>query len=169
MSLFKGILNFVKKPIAFVAKTAGAVIGLPALGNVASNLINSIGGAPKAKQMATAAAAAGAVSTVAVANTLEKSGVPPTKDNVLALSQAIQEVAVKSPDINAKSKSDVAIVEIVGNKQAVSAASATASSAAASTANSKTFILWDYIKSYWYFALPSGLLVVYLVYKSFKK
>jgi len=151
MSLFKGILNIIKKPIAFVAKTAGTLVGLPALGTLASNVINSIGGAPKVKQMAVAAAASGAVDTTKVAETLVANNVAATPANIAAVSSAIPVVAAADPTIPNIQKASQLPISDTANKLPT------------------TFKLWNYIKSYWYLALPSGLLVVYLVYKSLKK
>lgn len=164
MGLFKGILNFVKKPVAFVAKTAGAIVGLPALGTAVGNVINSIGGAPKVQKMAVAAAASGAISAVEVANTLEKNGVTPTKEIVAEVSKVVQKVAVDSPEVSVQTKSELPITS--GN---IASATSTTASTAAKASTTVSFKLWDYIKNYWYLALPSGLIVVYLVYKSFKK
>jgi|GEM_PF-4291755 hypothetical protein len=151
MSLFSGILKVIKKPVAFVAKAAGTLVGLPALGAAASNLINSIGGAPKVTAMAKAAVAAGAVDTLKVAENLVKNGVPDTPANVSLLTDTIKKVAVADTEIPSVNKTSDLKTDDTAKKIPA------------------THKFMDYIKDYWFIALPSGLAVIYLIYKAIKK
>lgn len=165
MSLFKGILNFVKKPVAFAAKVGGTLIGLPALGSAAGNLINSIGGEKKVSEMAKKAVEAGAVSAQKVEQTLAANNVPQTKENVALVSGVVQKAAIENPQFAANSKSEVPI-----EPKAPSEASASATAKkAASLANSPFQKFIGYVKQYWFLVLPVSVLLGYSLYKQFIK
>jgi hypothetical protein len=164
MSLFSKILNVVKKPIAFAAKVGGTLIGLPALGTAAGNLIEKIGGSKKVETMVAKAVESGGVSTTKVAETLQAAGVSATPNNVALVASAIQKVAVATPEVPVQSAAQMPIVATVGG-----AAPAPVAAAAATTANSPMSKLIIYSKNHWYLVIPAVLVAFYIGYKQFKK
>ena len=94
------------KGVTIAGNAGGALIGVPALGSIAGNLLEKI----PIKTMAKKAAESGTIDTTKIAETLVKNNVPVNDKTINTAVELIQTEAVNNPEIeNVQKKSDLNI------------------------------------------------------------